>query len=312
VRIRTLVIVLVTVLAAYGVLNSFAGLVLLTRNSLPANANLGPLSPSLWYGDGEPYLLRYSYYRVPNYTQIWPTLLKNVTAYNAEFHWKVFRLLFTFSNLNTTFPSSRPVNPLNFTQMNNVISILAANGYRVILTDADYASFGSHTWVQDWRNVTKHYKGDIRIAAFEIYNEPTSYTWSGNVTSNAAVASAYVNCTDAIHQIDSSREVVWEIRYFNYNLLASEVRGNVVGMFHLYTNVSQIWVNGVISNSIKFRQAYSIPVYCGEVNVFQQNMSFTVWEIHSLQLKSIPWIVNQYRIYNSYWDQVLPLVALSS
>jgi len=117
--------------------------------------------------------------------------------------------------------------------INGKIEICREFGQKVIIDmhhegycyDSDQDSyakgyFGSERWIQDWRDLTRIFKGNPDIVAFELYNEPfirwgkdsfgkTYDIWDSSVTDYPDIFDAYARCTDAIREIDPGRTVIW-------------------------------------------------------------------------------------------------------
>lgn len=109
-------------------------------------------------------------------------------------------------------------------QLEELINLCFTNGYQVILCLGNNAGdsigyFGSDAFVADWVAMAQRYKGDNRIIAFELFNEPwvKSFTtisplapWiEASPRPRAAQIEAFKICTDAIRQVDPARTVVW-------------------------------------------------------------------------------------------------------
>lgn len=273
-------------------------------------------------GEGEDYQLHLVYQPAPsNLTQAWLNFLANMstppTDYVDKFGWKTIRLGFQFTNLNTSGPDTN----LSLITMDTVISLLASRGYNVVLDDIDWSGFGSHTWVEDWLNVTKHYKGNTHIAAFEIFNEPTcdngpgtpGCTWSSNVTtvqynSSSGVLAAYHNATVAIHGIDPNRWVAISPLWFQDKLDPNYTDPEVYYDFHIYAHEGGQTYGSSIRGLLNFKNEYNVPVVSLELNVEGSkgiNLTQTVYDINTLEYYGIPWIAWLYSTYPSYWIPVL-------
>jgi hypothetical protein len=269
-----------------------------------------------WSGDGEDYQSHLTYIKPlsKNITQSWLDLIKNLstppTAYVDKFGWKTFKLAFQFSNLNTSNPVQHN---LNFSIMDGVLSTLYSEGFDVILSDYDWAGFGSSVWVQDWINVTLHYKGDQRILAFDLFNEPSMGTWSKNVTtyqynSTESVESAYSNATQAIHHVDPKRLVFWYTPYIQWKLFPKFEQSGVLYDFHVYANESMNSVTKELNDVLAFDSQYNTASECLELNAQGSagiNFTLSDQQISLLISKSIPWIAWLYTSYPQYWIPIL-------
>lgn len=281
-------------------------------NTIPVTSSLGN------GGDGEDYTLHLTYQAAPsNLTQAWLDLIKNLTGlptnYVGKYEWKVFKLGFSFGLSGDGCTTMSPDELLNLTTMDSVISTIYSRGLKVVLSDYDWCMFGSHEWVQDWLSVTQHYKGDDRVLAFDLYNEPTTETWSYNVTtnqynSNSGVESALSNATTRIQQLDSSRAVIWYAPYFQWSLYKPFERQNVLYDFHLYANTTQSWINAQIGHAVSFDQKYGVHSICLELNVQGRNgtnQAQTSYDIDKMNSLGIPWISWLFQTFVRFWIPVL-------
>jgi hypothetical protein len=276
-------------------------------------------SPSQWGGDSEDYQL--NLYRGPPINnavavQNWAGLIHNLTSsptgYVDKFDWKVFHLDFAFGNLNDSVIADSYYNQ---TDMDGVISYLSAQGFSVILSDYNWAGFGSSTWVQDWLNVAQHYKGNNDILAFDLFAEPESGTWSSNVTtmaysSSEGVESAYSNLTTRIQAIDPTRTVVWYSPYFNLELDPAFEKSNVVYDFHLYANVSSgtSWSTNRVNDEVTFDNQYGVQSVCLELNAQGSagtNFTLTEYQINLMNQNGIAWNALLYSEYSQDWIPIL-------
>jgi hypothetical protein len=223
-----------------------------------------PTSLFIGGGDGENYVLGNS---TGDYLGAWNLLLDNL----GQWHFNVMRLAFSFADspVNST-TRMHDHTPIDYATMDNVIALLFSKGYRVILDCHNYEDmegwFGSQAWSNDWFALATHYKGDHRILAYELFNEPSSLTWSSDVTSQADVAQAYANLTDRIRSIDLSRTMVWESqRYLGQSLPSDAVRDNIIFTWHawmvnpLYANDLNGTINAAlqeINEALQWQQQY--------------------------------------------------------
>lgn len=73
---------------------------------------------------------------------------------------------------------------------------------------------GSWNWVNNWKAIAQHYKGDTRIAAFQIFNEPFAETWAtdgpyGGITDARDLLEVSAHLINEIHSIDPDRVVIF-------------------------------------------------------------------------------------------------------
>jgi hypothetical protein len=284
-------------------------------------------NPSSWLGEGYSYTgyLTFTYYQ-PNITlaiQSWSKIIANTTTpptdYKDKFEWQAIKLAFQFPNLLNGTRDSDILN-LNLTVMDAVISYLYSRGYYVILSDYDWNSFGSSTWVQDWVNVTKHYKGDNRIFAFDLFNEAAcnkaGCTWDrNNVTtfqynSTEGVESAFSNATKALRRIDPSRVVIWYGPYVQWKIYPPFEQANVIYDFHLYNgNTSQKFITGTVQAALSFSKQYNASVVCLELDSAGiggiSNTSLGIFSIDYMEEFHIAWIDWYYWAFPNWWIPIL-------
>jgi hypothetical protein len=144
----------------------------------------------------------------------------------------------------------------NYTKMNQVLTYLNSVGVQGIL--CDYSSqgtntqgshwYGSQAWVNSWLNLTTQFKGDTRIKAFELANEPFSQFWSptgptGGVTSYQTLNTALKYLIDQIHAIDPTRIIMYP---------------NIVGILASTPTQINAWLNDLDTKNIT---SYSYVMY---------------------------------------------------
>lgn len=156
----------------------------------------------MWIGVGEDYLLKYT--AGEDYLAKWTALLQRMN----KWRFNVVRLSARFADAPATAHSI-----VDFDKLDAVINLIAANGKGVILDlchnwQDHYGWFGSQAWIDDWVAVANHYKGDPRILAYELFNEPFTETWAPNITSGEDVLHALVDCTDAIRATGDTH-MIW-------------------------------------------------------------------------------------------------------
>jgi hypothetical protein len=144
----------------------------------------------------------------------------------------------------------------NYNKLNQVLTLLNSVGVQGIL--CDYSSegvnqagsnwYGSQAWVNSWLNLTTAFKGDTRIKAFELCNEPFSQFWSptgptGGVTNLATLDTALKYLIDQIHNIDPQRTIMYP---------------NIVGILASTPTQINNWLNDLDTKSIS---SYSYVMY---------------------------------------------------
>ncbi|MGB9694212.1 MAG: glycoside hydrolase family 5 protein, partial [Fervidobacterium sp.] len=156
---------------------------------------------------------------------------------------------------------------------------LAQHGVRGILDLHNYndmcGDFGSQKLVQNWRRMAEHYRGDPRVVAYELFNEPGSSTWDPSIKSKLDVAHFYANLTDAIREVDPYHIVIWESQPYVPPLeeIADLLRPNLVFTFHRWwTNDKwefDVWTPEQLSYmslayAVEYREKLNVPFWFGE------------------------------------------------
>jgi hypothetical protein len=104
-------------------------------------------------------------------------------------------------------------------KMDTVISIFDSYGLKVILLNQNSPDIGDHqhylgstNWVNNWKAIATHYKGDTRIAGFALFGEPTPDTWAtsgplGNINTKEKFMQVCKYLIDEIRAIDPARRI---------------------------------------------------------------------------------------------------------
>jgi len=130
---------------------------------------------------------------------------------------------------------------MDFSELDWVLNFLDQHGVKTILDLHNWkdmeGDFGSQKVVDDWIEVAARYRGDSRIVAYELFNEPAWSTYDKTwMTNKTDAIRAYAQLTDAIRQVDPEHIVIWA----SSNFLPAEfpegfeeyVRQNVVYSVH--------------------------------------------------------------------------------
>ena len=156
----------------------------------------------------------------------------------APWQFDTARIGFAFSGS----PGTHTFSVYDQTKMDDVLTILAANGIKAILTCFNINDMqgycGSQHWVDSWVAVATHYAGDTRIAGFNIFNEATPATWAtsgpvGNVNTVSKLHEAFAYCINQIRSVDPTRTIFYPVSVgmgyddygypFNWNLYKSHL-----------------------------------------------------------------------------------------
>jgi hypothetical protein len=140
------------------------------------------------------------------------------------------------ARLGFVFPNS-PVGPsgvhshsfYDASKMDRVLDIFGSVGVKGILCDFNnndlYNYYGSWEWVNNWKEVAEQFKGDNRVEAFQIANEPYPTTWAtqgpfGEINTRQKFIQVCGYLIDQIRAIDPKRTIVyptWFAMGFGYN-----------------------------------------------------------------------------------------------
>ena len=129
------------------------------------------------------------------------------------------RLAFVFPN-SPTGPDGKYTHSVYYPEkMNSVLDILGSVGVKGILCDFNvqddlYDYYGSWNWVNNWKAIALEFKGDNRVAAFQLANEPYQITWAsegplGRINTRQKFMQVYGYLIDKIREIDPTRKIVY-------------------------------------------------------------------------------------------------------
>ncbi len=162
----------------------------------------------------------------------------------------------------------------DFARVDSFIAQAAAYNMKVIIDQqlewAHLKVFGSQGWIDFWVSMATYYKGNPNVAAFELWNEPD---WrfvdvDPSIKTFADMLAAYARCTDAIHTVDPSRIVVWQLWEEFLPLMSQYYRPNVVFTEHAYAvgrwpdNLSEV---AFIRNLMLQTRSKGFGVWLGEI-----------------------------------------------
>jgi len=189
------------------------------------------------------------------------------------------RLAFRFQDSNSGPDGYVAADTLDFEKMDNVLEYLSRNDMKAVLDCHNMmdmnADFGSQKLIDDWVRLAEHYRGDARIVAYELFNEPYPDTWHASVKSKKDVAEAYQRLTKEIRGVDPLRIMIWQSQ--PYLPVLDTVSGffepNIVFAVHRWWhkedyrftvwNTSQLsYVN--LGYMVEMRQKLDVPFWLGE------------------------------------------------
>jgi hypothetical protein len=285
----------------------------------------GNQSEVMWRGAGGSYL----FHAGDHYQEAWLSHLPEIQAMKLN----TIRLAFAFTDSNYNPEYGAPSSDiLDFAKMDWVLDFLDENGIKGILDLHNwydmFGDFGSEKLINNWRSVAAHYRGDPRVAAYELFNEPSTATWASSISSKMDAASFYANLTDAIREVDPEHIVIWESQPFipPFEDVAGLLRPNMVFTFHRWWNSVNdefnIWTPELLSYTslsyaVEYRKKLNVPFWLGEFgseNPF--NSSNTEWLVAEQHLcrceeQAVGWNLWMGRTsINKIWNGYLPFFPL--
>jgi aryl-phospho-beta-D-glucosidase BglC (GH1 family) len=135
-------------------------------------------SEVIWRGAGGSYI----FHARDRYQEAWQLHLPEIQAMGLN----TVRLAFAFpdSGINPEY-GTPSADILDFNKLDLVLDFLTAHQIKAILDLHNWADmigdFGSQKLVDDWVRVAVRYRGDSRIVAYELFNEPGSETWAPSI-----------------------------------------------------------------------------------------------------------------------------------
>ena len=229
-------------------------------------------SETVWRGVGGSYL----FHAGDRYREAWQLHLPEIQAMGLN----TIRLAFSFADSAPDPDYGVPsADVLDFEKMDWVLDFLAQHGIKGILDLHNYndmfGDFGSQKLIDDWLLIAEHYRGDYRVVAYELFNEPGGSTWAPAIKSKTDVAKFYANLTDAIRGVDPDHIVIWESQPYVPPLeeIVDYLRSNMVFTFHRWwTNAKEefdIWTPEQLSYmslsyAVEYRKKLNVPFWFGE------------------------------------------------
>lgn len=219
-------------------------------------------SEVIWRGAGGSYL-----FHTDDYMTAWQVHLREIEAMGLNTMRLVFK--FPWDNVSTA-------DVLDYARLDWVINFLAQNNIKAILDNHGGMGFGGQMLIDSWKALAQRYRGDSRVAAYELFNEPGPTSWDPSVTSRVDAARAYMELTQAIREVDPDHICVWQsptyyIAWFEDVL--QYLQPNVVYTMHRWWTRNKqafdIWTPEQISYmtleaNIRWRNKFKIPFWLGE------------------------------------------------
>jgi hypothetical protein len=214
---------------------------------IPLFANLNPADAATsvipYTGVSTDYCLYYDNSAMSVWTA--STFTYNGVTYNGHIDLlNLWKPQFTVSKMGFTFPNApRRCSYYDAGKWETLLQLCTARGVKVIaqlfpnFNSLGYC--GSSQLTTDWLNFVDHWKGDSRIAAVGLYEEPTSEEknnngnvndWNSALKTNGVydrklLAKYFVTLTHQIHSHDSSRVVIFPwlgLSYYDQNELFAD------------------------------------------------------------------------------------------
>lgn len=160
-------------------------------------------------------------------------------------------------------------------------------------------SYNQQLFIEVWKMVAQHYKGNPVVAGYDLLNEPSCA--DGDYT-NEQVWNLYDDAYDAIRNIDRDHVIIMEATWEPYNLPnpTKYKWQNVMYEYHSYNYDQQLDANAQLASvnrKIKLinQMNYNVPSYIGETSFFGNMES---WEkcLSALNNAGISWTLWSYKV----------------
>lgn len=183
----------------------------------------------------------------------WTEVAKKIELW----HFNHVQLFFVFPDQyrppNTPTNQSEQVHSIvNIPELETVLNTIYAKGAQAILNcthDHSPTFFNSQLWINDWVALAQRYKGDPRVQAFNVFDEPCGKgEWGGPSNPDwAGISAALVTCINAIRAVDPSRKIMlpfcsWSVPKFSAALMNL---GNLIVSLHIWHD----WIRDANGNS---------------------------------------------------------------
>jgi len=150
-------------------------------------------------------------------------------TYNGTYHsWVQWASTFegyTTTRLGFKFSSTSNAHSLmDYKTLDATLDSFNTAGSKIILANFDYTNtyWDSAEFRNNWLDMTTHYKGDNRFAAFELFNEMHDGILNGH--SNTWIVNYFADLTKAIHEIDPDRVVMFPTGQLFYDSASQWLR----------------------------------------------------------------------------------------
>jgi hypothetical protein len=230
-----------------------------------------------WRGAGGSYL-----FHTDDYMLAWEKHLLELQKMGLN----TVRLAFRFPDSSPGDNGYTAADTLDHNKLDQILDFLDEHGIKTVLDCHNYkdmyGDFGSQKLIDDWMEVAKHYRGDSRIVAYELFNEPFSSTWDSWLKTKTDVVKAYADLTKAVRKVDPEHIIIWQ----SSNYLPSDfpaglteyLQSNIVYTTHRWWTRKReefdIWTPEQISymtlgHLVQMRQKLNAPFWLGEFGAHQ-------------------------------------------
>ena len=215
----------------------------------------------IWRGAGCSYS-----FNTDDYKTAWQAHLPEIQAMGLN----TMRLAFRFA-----FDTAGTAEVLDYSKLDWVLDFLAQNNIKAILDNHGGMGFGSQALLDAWTHLASRYRGDSRIVAYELFNEPYGGTGDAWIKTKEDVALAYANLTKEIREVDPYHIHIWQTPHYLPPLeeITEYLQPNTVFTVHRWwTNRRlefDIWTPEQLSNMtlgyiVEMREKLKVPFWLGE------------------------------------------------
>lgn len=265
----------------------------------------------IWRGVGASYL-----FHSGDYIAAWNLHLPEMKAMGLN----TLRLCFRFP-----FDNVSSADLLDYGKLDEVLSLLDENNIKAILNNHGGVGFGSLELIYAWKELALRYSKDVRIVAYELFNEPYASTCDARrVKSREDVAESYRNLTREIREIDSDHIHIWQSSQYlpPLDTIREYLEPNIVFTVHRWwTNRPQeleIWTPKELSYLtmayiIEMREELRVPFWFGEFGAHAFNEEWLLAEqiVHRCEEQAVGWSLWMGRVdKNQPWNHYLGFFPL--